>query len=244
MDAPEAPATSSGAKPRRIVFSVTVRSRRNSLQVVGAAGLGADPRELEAAERLAVDEGAGDRPVDVEVADAELALDPLDVRGAPRVEAAGQGVVRCRWRSRGPRRGRGRGGRPGPGRRSPPGRSARRGATPATIVRADEVAPVRQRADVGRERRPGPRPRRSGRTRSIRSPRLGVDHRADDGVGVLGRADGQGAGRLDQAGEERVVDRRRGRSRASRPSTSGPRSRRRSGGRRRPPRRGRRRRRR
>ena len=95
-------------------------------EVVGAAGLGADPRELEPAERLAVDQGAGDRPVDVEVADPELALDPLDVRRAPRVEAAGQGVVGAVGDRAGRRRGRWPGGRPGPGRRSPPGRSGRR----------------------------------------------------------------------------------------------------------------------
>ena len=62
------------------------------LQVIRAAGLGADARELEPAERLAIDEGAGDRAVDVEVADPELAFDPLDIRRAARIEAAGQGV--------------------------------------------------------------------------------------------------------------------------------------------------------
>ena len=78
-----------------MVFSVTRAGQQELEQVVGAAGLGADARELEAAERLAVDQGPGDRPVDVEVADAELALDPLDVRRAARVEAAGQGVLRA-----------------------------------------------------------------------------------------------------------------------------------------------------
>src|SRR5262245_60713044 len=46
-------------------------------KIVGPAGLGADPRELEPAERLAVDERAGDRAVDVEVADEEAASDAL-----------------------------------------------------------------------------------------------------------------------------------------------------------------------
>ena len=54
-------------------------------QVIRAAGLGADARELEAAERLAVDQGPGDPAVDVQIADAELALDSLDVRRAARV---------------------------------------------------------------------------------------------------------------------------------------------------------------
>ena len=49
------------------------------MQIVGAAGLGADARELEAAERLAVDQRTGDASVDVEVADAELAFDSLDI---------------------------------------------------------------------------------------------------------------------------------------------------------------------
>ena len=62
-------------------------------QVVGPAGLGADPRELEPAERLAVDQGPGDPAVDVEVADAELAADPLDVGRAARIEAAGEGIL-------------------------------------------------------------------------------------------------------------------------------------------------------
>ena len=49
------------------------------VQVVGAAGLGADARELEAAEGLAVDQGAGDGAVDVEVSHTKLAFHPFDV---------------------------------------------------------------------------------------------------------------------------------------------------------------------
>ena len=56
------------------------------------------PDMLEAAERLAVDQGAGDLAVDVEVADAELALRRGRCGRAAREEAAGQGVVACRWR--------------------------------------------------------------------------------------------------------------------------------------------------
>src|ERR1700682_1410695 len=41
-------------------------------QVVGPTRFGTDARELEAAERLAIDQGTGDRPVDIEVADPEL----------------------------------------------------------------------------------------------------------------------------------------------------------------------------
>src|SRR4051812_24695881 len=50
-------------------------------EVVGAAGLGAQARELVAAEGLAFDEGAGDLAVEVEVADAELAADAVEGGG-------------------------------------------------------------------------------------------------------------------------------------------------------------------
>jgi hypothetical protein len=39
--------------------------------------------ELETAERLAIDDGVGDRPVDVQIADAKLPLRLRDVRRAP-----------------------------------------------------------------------------------------------------------------------------------------------------------------
>ena len=59
-------------------------------QVFGAAGLGADTRQLESAKGLAVDQGAGDSAVDVEIAHPELAAGPPDGGGAAGVEAAGQ----------------------------------------------------------------------------------------------------------------------------------------------------------
>src|SRR5580700_5969334 len=55
-------------------------------QKIGAAGLGADPRELEPAEWLAVDGRPGDPAVDVEIADAEGAADLVDVRRAAGIE--------------------------------------------------------------------------------------------------------------------------------------------------------------
>src|SRR5262249_18948607 len=51
--------------------------------------------QLEAAEGLAIDECPGNLAIDVEIAYAELALDPCDVGWAPRIEAAGQGVGRA-----------------------------------------------------------------------------------------------------------------------------------------------------
>ena len=74
-------------------------------QVVGAARLGADAGKLEPAEGLAVDQGAGDLAVDVQVADAELAPDPLDVARGCASRGRRSGRTSCRWRSRGPRRG-------------------------------------------------------------------------------------------------------------------------------------------
>src|ERR1044072_6607046 len=57
-------------------------------EVVFAAGRGARPGELEGTERLAVDQGAGDLAVDVEVADPELAAASLDVAGRAGEHAA------------------------------------------------------------------------------------------------------------------------------------------------------------
>ena len=63
------------------------------LEVIGPAGFWASAGKFEAAEWLAIDQGAGDTPVDIEIADAEFTPGALDVRGAARVDAAGQGVI-------------------------------------------------------------------------------------------------------------------------------------------------------
>ena len=68
-----------------MVFSVTQRGEQEVEQVVGAARLGADARELETTKRLAIDQRAGDASVDVEIADAELAFDSFDIGRAARV---------------------------------------------------------------------------------------------------------------------------------------------------------------
>ncbi len=62
-------------------------------QVVRAAGLRAHPAHAGAAERLAPHHGAGDRPVDVEVAHPELPGRPHDVGRVAGVEAAGEAVA-------------------------------------------------------------------------------------------------------------------------------------------------------
>src|ERR1043165_7155069 len=62
-------------------------------QIVAAAGLGADAGHGEAAEGLAGDEGAGNAAVDVEVANAELALGLLEVGRLAGKDAAGEFVV-------------------------------------------------------------------------------------------------------------------------------------------------------
>src|SRR5689334_3008264 len=55
-------------------------------QIIGTAGFGADSGKLEAAERLAVYQGAGDLAINVQVADEELALDAGDVLRTVRIE--------------------------------------------------------------------------------------------------------------------------------------------------------------
>src|SRR5262249_52860009 len=61
-------------------------------QVIRSPRLAADARHLEAAERLAVHQGPRDLAVDVQVADAELALDALDVLRAAGIQPARQRV--------------------------------------------------------------------------------------------------------------------------------------------------------
>src|SRR5450756_2128385 len=62
-------------------------------QVVRPARLRADAAHLEAAERLALDERSGDAAVDVEIADAVIAQEPLEGSRAAADEAAGEGVL-------------------------------------------------------------------------------------------------------------------------------------------------------
>src|SRR5437870_1431949 len=59
-------------------------------EVFLAARLGPAAGHPKAAEGLAADEGAGDAPVDVEVADAEVALGLLDMGGFAGEDAAGE----------------------------------------------------------------------------------------------------------------------------------------------------------
>ncbi len=99
-------------------------------QVLAAAGLGADAREPEAAEGLAADQGAGDAAVEVEVADAELASGPLQVRGLAAEDAAGQLVFGGVGDRRAPRRSPAPASPRAPGRRSPRWRADARGGSP------------------------------------------------------------------------------------------------------------------
>ena len=103
-------------------------------EIVRAPGLRADAGEPEAAEGLPIDEGPGDRPVDVQVADPELAAGPVDVGGAPRVDAARQGILGAVGDARGPRRGRPRGGRRGSGPKTSSCAILASGGTSATIL--------------------------------------------------------------------------------------------------------------
>lgn len=65
-----------------MMFSVTTRDEELE-QIIAAAGLGAAARHLEAAERMAADDRAGARAVDVNVARHQLRFHALDVRRAP-----------------------------------------------------------------------------------------------------------------------------------------------------------------
>src|SRR6516162_9099185 len=58
-------------------------------QIIRAAGFGTDAGQLEPAERLAGDQGAGDLAIDVQIADAEFALDSANVVGAARINPTG-----------------------------------------------------------------------------------------------------------------------------------------------------------
>ena len=62
-------------------------------EVVAGAGFAADAGHFEAAEGLAIDEGAGDGAVKIEVADEKFAAGAIEGRGAAAVDAAGEGVV-------------------------------------------------------------------------------------------------------------------------------------------------------
>ena len=122
-----------GAKPRRMRV-LGDRARQDELQqVVGAAGLAADARHLEAAERLPADQGAGDAAVEIQVADQQLAPRALQVRRAAREDAAGQRVVGAVGDARTLRPDRRRGSRPAPGRRFLPAPAATSGGTSAKM---------------------------------------------------------------------------------------------------------------
>src|SRR5262245_28529020 len=71
------------------------RARQHELQqIVGAASLAADARELEAAERLAADHGAGAGTVEIKIADHEFSGRAIEIRRATRIDAAGQSEFR------------------------------------------------------------------------------------------------------------------------------------------------------
>src|SRR5512147_1479690 len=65
------------------------------LEVILAARLAADAAQLEAAEGLARDEGAGDLAVEVEVAGTEGLAGAQKMRGATRIHAARQRIGSC-----------------------------------------------------------------------------------------------------------------------------------------------------
>ena len=66
---------------------------RKLVEVVGAAGLGADAAHAVAAEGLAADDRAGDVAVEVDVAGPQLGGRPLEVHRRAREAPGGEGVV-------------------------------------------------------------------------------------------------------------------------------------------------------
>src|SRR5215472_1364879 len=79
LGSPDLPSEFRGSNIRREAAPECIfrdSARQDELQqVIGSARLGADARHLEAAERLAIRQRAGDFAIDVEIADTKLTLD-------------------------------------------------------------------------------------------------------------------------------------------------------------------------
>ncbi len=84
----------SGAKPWRMMFSVTTRGTRKLQQVIAAAGFGSAAGHFESAERMPADDRAGAGAIDVNIAGFELRFHALDVCRTAREKSAGECVVR------------------------------------------------------------------------------------------------------------------------------------------------------
>ena len=171
------------------------RPRFEKLQkIVRSAGLGADAGELQPAERLALDDRAGDAAVDIKIADAKFLARFLDMRRRARKNAAGQrkrGVVGNLQRMievsrvESPTT---------PGRKFLPGRSGLR-IDVAENRRPDEISFRRRGHFQDALRFFLPRRMYS----AIRALRFAFDHRADGIARIFRRTDLETARRLDQA---------------------------------------------
>ena len=175
------------------------------MQVVGPAGLGADAGELEPAERLAIDQGTRDPAIDVQVADPELAARPARyspgfANKARRSSAYGVplAIRKASSRSRAFSTA-----RTGPKTSSWASRAV--GRTPATIMGPTKYPWSASGPDLAMEDDPA---LGRGDLLVFDDPpaRVGVDHRTDERLGIIGGADLDGPGGLDQAGQECVVN--------------------------------------
>lgn len=81
------------AKPWRSVFSITTRGSRNCNRWSGPPAFEPTPERPRPPKGLAADDGAGDAPVDVDVAGAQLARRPPDGDGASGQDPRRQGVL-------------------------------------------------------------------------------------------------------------------------------------------------------
>src|SRR6516165_4822621 len=70
-------------------------------QIIRPARLGADAGQLEAAERLAVNQGAGDLPINIQISDAKLTANLANIGRAAGIQAAGQRVLGAIGRRKG-----------------------------------------------------------------------------------------------------------------------------------------------
>ena len=173
-------------------------------QVIRAAGLGADPGELETAERLAIDHRSRDWPVHIQVADAEFTAGSLDVRWASRIESAGQGVF-------GPIRNReGLGQVAGAQNRQDRPEDFLPGDPGGRLdVGDDEGTDVGPLVDQGANLDLGDNPPFRAGDPGVFPDSVagaGVDHGPDGRVGVVGRADGKRMDGFGQSSDEGVVN--------------------------------------
>ena len=111
------------------------RPRFEKLQkIIRAAGFGADAGKFQTAERLALDDRAGDAAIDIKIADAKFPARLFDMRRRARKDAAGQSKLRIVGNFQRLIEVFGFDAPPAPGRKSLPGRCRLCGSTSRKIA--------------------------------------------------------------------------------------------------------------